>query len=73
MKRVSIDFLNQYKYVGMLLINVLGRPFRPPHLSNIDEINSSQAAIDNSMPAEFKKCNHAQKISMEFLICTKVY
>ena len=29
----------------------------PPHLTNMNKITYRQAAIDSSMPSEFKKCN----------------
>ena len=31
--------------------------FLPPNLTNMNKITYRQAAIDSSMPGEFKKCN----------------
>ena len=31
--------------------------FLPPNLINMNKITYRQAAIDSSMPGEFKKCN----------------
>ena len=36
---------------------LLGRPFWPQHLINMNKITYRQAEIDSSMPGEFKKCN----------------
>ena len=32
-------------------------PIGPPHLTNMNKITYRQAAIDSSVPCEFKKCN----------------
>ena len=39
------------------LVVPISLAFLPPNLTNMNKITYRQAAIDSSMPGEFKKCN----------------
>ena len=43
-----------YRECKLLFISLA---FLPPNLTNMNKITYRQAAIDSSMPGEFKKCN----------------
>ena len=39
------------------MICIIGGSMWPPYSTNLNKITHRQAAIDSSMPGEFKKCN----------------
>ena len=54
-------YLNRKLYFSLQVkikkICIVEGPIGPPHLTNMDKITYRQAAIDSSMPGEFKKYN----------------
>ena len=63
---IRIDILKSARpHLRIMFINFEKKPcgmsislaFLPPNLTNTNKITYRQAAIDSSMPGEFKKCN----------------